>query len=174
MPDKKAVHYLILRPACVATFHPECPESVVRTTYNPFREDLMSRSMRAVAIAALLLTPAAVLAQAPTPAPAHVIVVKMVEISPTHYAFEPANITAEPGDTVRFVQASTVPHNVSFRSHPSGAKLGSAAVGPYVINKGDSYNLVIDGRFSVGTYKFACDPHEMMGMKGVLTVQKSH
>jgi len=134
----------------------------------------MPRSLRAVAFAALLLTPAAVLAQAPTPAPAHVIEVKMVEISSTKYAFQPATITAEPGDTVRFVQASTAPHNVSFRSHPNGAKLGDAAVGPYLINKGDKYDLVIDGRFPAGTYKFACDPHEMMGMTGVLTIQNSH
>lgn len=146
----------------------------MRTTYNPFREDLMTRSMRAVALAALLLAPAAVLAQAPTSAPAHVIVVKMVEISSTQYAFQPATITAQPGDTVRFVQASTVPHNVSFRSHPASAKLGDAAVGPYLTNQGDTYNLVIDGRFPAGTYKFACDPHEMMGMTGVLTIAKGH
>ena len=160
---------ILLRPPA-ASLYPGCAPSLARTDHNSILEDSMPRSFRAVALAALFLAAAsAAQAQAPAPA-AHVVIVKMVEVSSTKYAFQPAAVTVEPGDTLRFVQASTVPHNVSFRSHPNGAKLGDAAVGPYLTNQGETYNLVIDGRFPAGTYKFACDPHEMMGMTGVLTV----
>lgn len=110
-------------------------------------------------------------AQATKASGPHVIIVKMVEHG-SGFAFDPSTITAQPGDTVRFVQASAQPHNVSFRKVPSGAKLGAAKVGPYVMASGESYDLVIDGRFVDGTYTFACDPHEPVGMTGTLIVGK--
>ena len=107
----------------------------------------------------------------PPPTAPHTIVVKLVEQpGPMPYAFEPAAFTAEPGDTIRFVQAASVMHNVHFKSTPRGAKLGSAAVSQYLTTKGQSTSIVIDSRFSDGKYEIVCDPHEMTGMHAFLTV----
>ena len=100
----------------------------------------------------------------------HLITVHLVDRPNGQFGFDPGTITAQRGDTVRFVQQSSAPHNVSFRTHPKDAKLGDAAVGPYLLNTGQTYDLVIDTRFTDGTYAFACDPHESVGMKGTLTV----
>lgn len=100
----------------------------------------------------------------------HLITVHLVDRPNGQFAFDPGTINAQPGDTVRFVQQSSAPHNVSFRTHPKDAKLGDAAVGPYLLNNGQTYDLVIDARFADGAYAFACDPHEAVGMKGTLTV----
>jgi plastocyanin len=101
----------------------------------------------------------------------HTIVVTLVDQSGAKpFAFSPANFSAHNGDTLRFVQGSATMHNVHVKSQPKGAKLGSAAVGPYLTAKGQSYSLVIDSRFVDGTYEIVCDPHEMIGMHGFLTV----
>ena len=74
---------------------------------------------------------------APVP---HVIVVSLVERAGTiPFAFEPANFTAQRGDTLRFVQASEPMHNVQFKTQPKGAKLGAAAISPYLTTKGQTY-----------------------------------
>jgi plastocyanin len=101
----------------------------------------------------------------------HLIEVRLVDKPNGRYAFEPSVITAQPGDTLHFVQASSAPHDVAFRKEPPGAKLDGATTGPYLTNPGDVYDLVIDGRFTPGVYTFACDPHEALGMSGTLTVQ---
>ena len=100
----------------------------------------------------------------------HLILVKMVDKPNSQFAFEPAAIVAQRGDTVRFVQASSVLHNVHFDKLPKGAKLGDAATGPYIIGDGKTYDLIIDSRFVDGAYPFFCDPHQGVGMRGTLTV----
>jgi len=100
----------------------------------------------------------------------HLILVKMVDKPNAQFAFEPAAIVAQHGDTVRFVQASSAPHNVHFDKLPKGAKLGDAATGPYIIGDGKTYDLIIDSRFVDGAYPFVCDPHQSVGMRGTLTV----
>ena len=101
----------------------------------------------------------------------HVIVVSLVERPGTKpFAFEPASFEAQRGDTLRFVQATTTMHNVRFKTQPKGAKLGGAATGPYLTSKGQVYTIVVDSRFAAGTYEIVCDPHEAIGMHGLLTV----
>jgi len=102
----------------------------------------------------------------------HLIVIKLVAQSGAKpFAFEPANFTAQPGDTLRFEEASGAMHNVHFTSQPKGAKLGRAATSPYLTAKGKSYTIVYDSRFTEGRYEIVCDPHEMLGMHGFLTVK---
>lgn len=109
---------------------------------------------------------------APVP---HVIVVSLVDQPGTvPFAFEPANFTAQRGDTLRFIQASATMHNVHFKTQPKGAKLGTAAISPYLTTKGQTYTIVVDSRFGEGKYEFVCDPHEAMGMRGSLTVRGEH
>lgn len=99
------------------------------------------------------------------------ISIQMVDVSPTAYKFEPSAITASAGDTLHFSMGGAMPHNVEFRTAPAGASLGAARTGPYLTKAGDSYDIVLDGRFPAGEYQFVCVPHEPLGMKATLTVQ---
>jgi len=98
------------------------------------------------------------------------VTVRMVDLSPTKYRFEPAAIRAASGDTIRFVQTGVMPHNVDFRTLPGGVKLGAATSGPYLVKTGQTYDLVIDDRFVAGEYAFVCAPHAALGMKGQITI----
>jgi plastocyanin len=102
---------------------------------------------------------------------ADVVVVKMVDKSATEFVFEPADITVSPGQTVRFVQTGAMPHNVEFRDLPAGTNLGAAAMGPFLLAAGETYEVTIDDRFAPGTHKYVCTPHEIMGMVGTITVE---
>ncbi|MEO6778168.1 MAG: plastocyanin/azurin family copper-binding protein [Gemmatimonadaceae bacterium] len=127
----------------------------------------------ATSVATLLVASVPSFGQSPTPAGGRVIIVKLVvKTGAMPYVFEPANITAERGDTLRFVDEANVPHDVHFESHPAGAKLGAATVSPYLTTTGQTYDVVIDARFTDGKYKFVCDPHEMLGMRGTLTIEE--
>lgn len=125
------------------------------------------------------VTAATALACVAAPAPAqgtthptpHIVTVKLIERGGSApYVFEPASVAVERGDTLRFIQGADTPHNVHFTSEPKGAKLGNAISGPYLVAKGQTYDLVIDGRFPDGNYSFVCEPHEMIGMRGAMTV----
>ena len=129
----------------------------------------MSHALRPV-LAMLAMALAAPICAAQGVPTGHVITVHLVDKPNGQFAFEPGTINAQRGDTVRFVQQSSAPHNVSFRTHPKGANLGDAAVGPYLVNNSQTYDLVIDARFPDGAYTFACDPHESVGMRGTLMV----
>ena len=106
---------------------------------------------------------------APVP---HVILIRLVDQPGSiPFAFEPANFTAQRGDTLRFVQASASMHNVHFKTQPKGANLGRAAISRYLYTKGQDYTVVVDSRFTAGKYEIVCDPHDAMGMHGFLTVK---
>jgi len=125
-----------------------------------------------VALAALLVLSARANGQTAASTGPHMIVVKLVETGKAMpYAFEPAIAVAQRGDTLRFMEAAGVMHNVHFTKQAPGAKLGSAATGPYLMTKGQTYDLVVDGRFTDGTYEYVCQPHEAIGMKGTLVVK---
>lgn len=127
--------------------------------------------MTATLAALLVLSARANGQNASSPGP-HMIVVKLVEKGgAVPYAFEPAIAVAQRGDTVRFMEAAGVMHNVHFTKQARGAKLGGAATGPYLTTKGQTYDLVIDERFAEGTYEYVCEPHQALGMKGTLVVK---
>lgn len=128
----------------------------------------------AASVAFLFASAAPVFGQSIAASNPHVILVKLVtKGGSVPYAFEPANIIAQHGDTIHFVTDGAAPHNVHFETHPAGAKLGAATTGPYITTKGQAYDVVIDGRFTNGKYEFVCDPHELIGMRGTLTVGKN-
>ena len=131
------------------------------------------KPLMTVSLAALLVLSARANGQtASSSARPHTIVVKLVDKGGTMpYAFEPAIAVAQRGDTVRFIEGAGVMHNVHFTKQAPGAKLGRAATGPYLTVKGQTYDLVIDGRFAEGTYEYVCQPHEAIGMKGTLVVK---
>jgi len=126
--------------------------------------------MLAATVAVAMLGQSPALGATPGGPASHVVLVKMVDEGGGKWAFEPADLRAQPGDTVRFVQTDIVPHNVQFKNVPSGAHLDAATMGPFLLKKGDTYDLVVDSRFVLGTYDFVCTPHEMFGLKGTLEV----
>jgi plastocyanin len=96
------------------------------------------------------------------------------------FKFEPDVIHAPAGATVRFINASGGPHNVTFYSDsiPAGAaeKLNAAMAnrmdnlsGPFLINANDHYDISLAG-LPAGTYKGFCTPHQALGMKFTLMV----
>lgn len=102
----------------------------------------------------------------PSVAPTGVVhEVKM--ISGNGERFEPAELTVQAGDVVRFVLVAGV-HNASFPAakNPSGVTLPPAT--PYLQAPGQTHDLVID--LPPGEYHFQCDPHVALGMVGTLTV----
>ena len=111
-------------------------------------------------------------ATAPAAAPAaqgNVIEVHMVT-TPDGSAgrFEPANVSAKKGDTVRFITDGKAAHNVSFPPAENAGKSNLPAPSPYVTTAGQTVDVPVN--MDAGTYNFQCDPHSTMGMKGVLTV----
>ena len=95
------------------------------------------------------------------------------------FQYEPSVIDAPVGATLRFINVSGGPHNVSFYSDsvPAGAvDLLNAAmanrmdnlVGPFLID--DHYDISLAG-LPKGTYKGYCTPHQALGMKFTLNVQ---
>ena len=139
------------------------------------------RATLAAAAAALALPALAphAHARATTPPPA-VHVVRMV-MAGEQARFDPATVTARPGDRVRFVVASGAPHNVSFDAArlPADARRALSAgmpdqmqplAGKLLLNEGESYTITLNG-VRAGRYEFFCLPHVGMGMKGTLVVR---
>jgi plastocyanin len=124
----------------------------------------------AVLAAASLTTVAPVSSETESPTTSKVIEVKLVDVSPTEFAFSPAKITVRAGDVVRFTQTKVNAHNVEFKTLPAGVDLGDARVGPYLMAVEQVYEVKIDARFKPGTYGYVCTPHELMGMKGEIVV----
>lgn len=123
-------------------------------------------------------TPAADQAAAPT---GPVVEVKMTGTGSTA-AFEPATLTIAPGTTVRFINVSGGPHNVSFwgDSIPAGAgavlnaamtgrTMGDLA-GMMVTQPNETFDVSFAGA-PTGLYKGYCLPHLALGMKFDITVQ---
>ena len=129
--------------------------------------------MPLVALVIVLGTTAWRSADPPQAPGGRLVIVKMVELSATSYRFQPATATVNPGDTVRFVQTSAMPHNVEFTKTPAGAQLGSAKLGPFLTTSGQTYDVVIDARFPGGQYRYMCTPHFALGMLGVIVVAAS-
>ena len=103
-----------------------------------------------------------------------VVIVKMVDNSTNEWRFEPEVVMVHPGDTIRWVQEDVAPHNVEFKMWPKGVDLGEAQMGPFLIQKGEAFELTIDERFKEGEYTYVCTPHEPMDMKAVIKVMTMH
>lgn len=82
--------------------------------------------------------------------------------------FEPAAVTAKPGDVLRFVSDGGAQHNVSWPADQNAGATGLPAPSAYVMTPDQPVDVPVT--FGAGTYTFQCDPHAPMGMKGTLTV----
>jgi plastocyanin len=97
------------------------------------------------------------------------------------YRFDPASLTINRGDGVRWTVVTGVPHNVTFWSDsiPSGvasqlqANMGQtigALSGQLLTGPSQTYTVSFSG-VAAGAYHYYCTPHLTYGMKGVITVQ---
>lgn len=109
-----------------------------------------------------------VAAEAAAPAATGTVIdVKMITDDKGNY-FEPADITAKPGDVLRFILVSGV-HNVSFPAASNADASALPEMSPYLQLPGQTYDLAVS--LAAGDYTFQCDPHAALGMVGTLTVQ---
>lgn len=117
--------------------------------------------------AAAQTTPVAEPQDAAAPATGEVIEVRMVMPAGREPRFEPANITAQPGDVVRFVNVENV-HNISFPADKNPAGVTLPEPSGFLTQPGATWDYTV--ALPAGTYNFQCDPHLAMGMTGTLTV----
>ena len=97
------------------------------------------------------------------------------------FRFDPARLTVEPGDVVRFVVRSGHPHSVVFDSTGMAASDRSALnqaipermsllSGPILTGEGEIFEITVP-RLSPGSYRFYCLPHRAYRAEGVLIVE---
>ena len=107
--------------------------------------------------------------------------VKMVGDASGSYRFDPAEITAKPGDGIKFVFVSSGPHNVAFDPATVPAEFKAVMMGnmpeqngelasKMLMTAGETYTISLGG-VAPGTYEFHCTPHIAMNMKGKIIVQ---
>jgi plastocyanin len=110
-----------------------------------------------------------------------VVEVKMTGNGSTKASYEPSSLTIAPGTTVRFINVSGGPHNITFwqDSVPAGAATALNAnmkntvdnlSGPFLTQPNESYDVSF-ANAPKGTYKGYCTPHLTLGMKIAIKVQ---
>ena len=80
------------------------------------------------------------------------------------YYFEPAEITIQPGDTIKWVNVQEDMHNAVADAVPKGAEFFES---PMLEEEGASWSYTFN---TAGTYSYHCHPHAAAGMKGIITV----
>ena len=110
-----------------------------------------------------------------------VVEVKMTGNGSTKAAYEPSTLTIAPGTTVRFVNVSGGPHNITFwqDSVPAGAAAALNAgmkntvdnlSGAFLTQPNETYDVSF-ANAPKGTYKGYCTPHLTLGMKIAIKVE---
>lgn len=79
------------------------------------------------------------------------------------FKFDPASLTVQPGDTVKFVNAQDGMHSVVFGTVPAGVE---PAESPMLEKKDQEWSYTFS---AAGTYKFHCGLHDALGMRGEIT-----
>jgi plastocyanin len=84
--------------------------------------------------------------------------------------FEPDQITAKPGDVLKFVNVENV-HNIHFRPQDNPGVANLPAPSPFLSQPGQVWEMKVE--FEPGrSYHFVCDPHIAAGMVGDLKVEQ--
>jgi len=98
------------------------------------------------------------------------------------YRFDPDRLTVRPGDVVRFVVESGMPHTVTFDSagvaQADQAALNAAMTGrlswlsgPLLTAAGQHFDFVVP-RISAGRYRYYCLPHRAYRSGGTLEIRE--
>lgn len=81
-------------------------------------------------------------------------------------AFQPAKVSIQAGDSVKWINNKLAPHNVVFEpSAPHASELTHKGL---AFAAGESFSATFD---EPGEYKYYCEPHRGAGMNGVIVVQ---
>jgi plastocyanin len=108
-------------------------------------------------------------------------VVRLTGDEEDNYRFEPAEVTARPGDVLVFRVASGSPHSVVFEAGGLSPDVRAALDGampnrsaelssPLLTAAGAQYRIVVPP-IPAGSYEFYCLPHRAYDMRGRLTVK---
>lgn len=133
----------------------------------------------ATTVAPPAATPAPTGSVAAAPITGTIHEVKMVGDA-TGYRYEPASITAKPGDGIKFIMISNGPHNVAFdpaaipadQKDQLFANMPNSMDGSSPILSMPNEEFILSlGNIKPGKYPFFCTPHLAMNMKGEITVQ---
>ena len=114
-------------------------------------------------------SPGAGASAAAAPAPTGKILVVEMFADEKGSRYVPAEITAHPGDVVRFTLVVGV-HNIHFLADSNVGVANLPEPSDMLQLPGQTYDLPVNlpaGR----TYFFQCDPHLLLGMKGHLKVE---
>jgi plastocyanin len=96
------------------------------------------------------------------------------------YGFAPAEISARPGDVLRFRVLSGAPHSIAFDS-TGLARAAKAALnrampgrvsqlrGPLLVREGETYRMMVP-RLPSGRYRFYCLTHQVYEAAGTLVI----
>ena len=87
-------------------------------------------------------------------------VARLVEVDQTEYAFAPAQLTINAGDTVRWVNRGALPHNTTADS--------GAWASPLLMAPGVSFSHTFT---AAGTFSYRCTLHAINGQAGTIVVQ---
>lgn len=96
------------------------------------------------------------------------LVVEMYSDAAGNY-FKPNEVEAKRGDVIRFVLKSGV-HNVHFHPDSNAIKTGLPPASEMLQLPEQTHDVVVTQ--SEGKYRFQCDPHAALGMKGELEVEE--
>jgi plastocyanin len=124
--------------------------------------------------------PAGVPAPASAPRASSTTYEVRMEMVKNKYFFNPAALTIKPGDVVRWININGGPHNVQFKKDripPGSLTLLETAMpqqiagltGPFLRDSLATYSVTFEN-MPPGTYAYACQPHEILGMTGTITV----
>ncbi len=125
-------------------------------------------------ISTLTSTATAQEAASPFASPVTAVTVKMT----SQLRFEPEEVTIQRGETIRWVNASPIPHtttgdpekNPVKETRPELARLPPGAE-PWesgLLNEGQSFSHTFT---ATGEYQYFCIPHVLSGMLGTITVE---
>lgn len=109
-------------------------------------------------IAIALLLPACGSDDSPTDVQSGIVEIEMFETS-----FSPANVTIEPGTTVRWINRRDVFHTVTPEGHSEWDAASISA------NTGETFEHTFE---NPGEFDYYCAPHLALGMVGQIRVQQ--
>ena len=96
-----------------------------------------------------------------------VVTVRMITDAKGANRFEPARVVIRRGDTVQWVVESGAHNSVSYPERiPYTAQ---PFEGPMLAQPGQSWSRAF---FNAGTHEYHCHPHEALGMRGVVIVER--
>ncbi|MEO5824808.1 MAG: plastocyanin/azurin family copper-binding protein, partial [Gemmatimonadales bacterium] len=98
----------------------------------------------------------------------NVIVIEMITDEKGSY-YAPKDITAKPGDVLRFTLVTGV-HNANFVADSNKGVAGLPAASDLLQLPGQTYDFTVPNAKDDTKLFFQCDPHALLGMVGTIEI----